>query len=334
MSAVSREFLMIVEESAFGTPVVSPVVWTTSTTYGLANASAYYIRLPGDNQFTMRPRPIVVRVPYGGGLAIDAYTASDKLECKGRLTTMLSIAQAPFLLSWAGARIVGGTSPWTTSELVGDLASCSIYHGIVEFDGTVKRRLYKGCKVDSWSLSCSEASTVATLTLEISGGTPQGNQFDSSVDPTSGVFPVPVDANFPSDPFEWIHTAGHVTIGGGARTAITELTISSQNVLARSFYNTRFVQYLRFCGRKTTVSSRLQYLSSPDDRTLYEGLATGGLSIGFNNGTHGFVMDLKATNVYDPLDDDLKLADTYWQSQTSGNMWDVAASADFTLAFT
>jgi hypothetical protein len=334
MSAVSREFLMIVKESAFKTPKTTPVVWTQSTTFGVDNADAYYIRLPGDNQFTMRPRPVgIVRTPYGGGVAVTQYAVADKIECRGQLTTPLSIKQAPFLLSWAGVPIVGGTSPWTTTEPAGDLPSCAIYHGIQNFDGTVKRRLYLGCKVDSWSVACSMDSTVATLTLQVSGSTPQGNQFDSSVDPTATPFPIPTDVQLPVDPFEWIHTGGHVTIGGAARTAITELTISSQNVLARSFYNNRFIQYLRFLGRNTTVATRLQYKTSPDDRTAYEGLATGGLSVGFNDGTHGFTMDLKSQNIFDPFDDDLKLSDTYWQTSTSGNMWDAAAGTDFSLAF-
>jgi hypothetical protein len=331
MSATSREFLMIVEESAYKTPVNLPTVWTQATAYGLANAQAYYIRLPGDNQFTMRPRPVMSRTPYGGGVAINAYTVSDKIECKGRLTTPLCVGQAPFLLSWAGVPITGGTAPWTTTEPNGDLASCAIYHGIIEFDGTVKRRVYLGCKVDAWTISCSQESTIATLTLEISGSTPQGNQFDSSVDPTSGTFPAPTDADLPIDPFEWIHTSGHITIGGSARTAITELTISSRNVLARSFYNQRFVQFLRYMGRDTTVQSRLQYTSSVDDRTHYEGVASETLSVGFNNGTHGFAIDMKAQNVYDPLEDDLKLADTYWQTMTSHNQWDGSAGTDFAI---
>lgn len=333
MSATSREFLMIVEESAYKTPHATPTVWTQSTTYGLANANAYYIRLPGDNQFTMRPRPIISRTPYGGGVAINAFSISDKIECKGQLTTHLSISQAPFLLSWAGIPITSGTAPWTTTEPNGDLASCSIYHGIIEFDGTVKRRVYLGCKVDSWSIACSEASTIATLTLQISGSTPQGNQFDSSTDPSSGTFPAPSDTNLPVDPFEWIHTGGIVTIGGTSRAAITELTITSQNKLARSFYNGRFLSYLRFMGRDTTVQSRLQYTSAVDDRTHYEGLTTESLSIGFNNGTHGFVMNLESTNIYDPLEDDLKLADTYYQTMTSHNQWDTSSGTDFALSF-
>ena len=187
--------------------------------------------------------------------------------------------------------------------------------------------------MDSWTIACSESSTVATLTMQISGSTPQGNQFDLSSDPSAGRSRSRRTTTCPRTPRVDPHR-GIVTIGGSARTAITELTVTSNNVLARAFYNARFLAYLRWMGRKTTVHSRLQYVGSPDDRTNYEALASESLSIGFNNGTHGFVMDCKSTNVYDPFEDDLKLADTYYQSQTSGNMWDVTAGTDFSLAFT
>jgi hypothetical protein len=334
MSAALREYLMIVEESAFKTPVGVPTVWTTGTTYGLANATAYYVRLDGGNGFTMRPRPMQVEIPYGGGLAIGAYRVSDKLECKGNLTLKLCVGQAPFFLSWAGLRInAGQTAPWVTTEPVGDLASCSIYHAIVRSDGSVKRRVYLGCKVDSWTLSCSEASTVATLSLGLSASTPQGNQFDSSSDPSAGTFPAPGDTNFPIDPYLFIHTSGFLTIGGSSRSAITDLTISCQNTLARRFYNSRFLGLLRFVGRRTTLASKLLYAPSPDDRTNYEGLTSESCSVEFSNGTHNFTMDMKAQNIYDPLEDDLALSDLYFQSNTENNLWDSSAGSDFTLTF-
>ena len=150
----------------------------------------------------MRPHPVMVTVPYGGGLAYDAFRVSDKLECKGRLTTKLYAG--PHLgcscVGLAGSPIAGGTAPWTTTEPVGDLASVAIYHGIARSDGTVKRRVYLGCKVDSWDLEVSESGTIATLSLDITGSTPQGNQFDSSSDPTSGAFPAPTDAQLPHRP--------------------------------------------------------------------------------------------------------------------------------------
>jgi hypothetical protein len=327
---------MVVQESAFRTPVVSPTVWTTATTYGLANASAYYVRLDGGNAFAMRPRPVQVEVPYGGGVAIGAYRVADKLECKGNLTMKLTIFQAPFWLSWAGVRVNGAqTAPWVTTEPVGDLASCSIYHAIAHDDGTIKRRVYLGCKVDSWSLAISEASTIGTLTLGISGSTPQGNVFDSSSDPSAGTFPAPAENNYPSDPYLFIHLGGasDCTIGGTVRTKFTDMNISVQNTLARRFYATRFLQILRFMGRKSTVATRLLYQASPDDRATYEALTTGALSVQLDNSVHTVTMDFKAQNVYDPFDEDLPLSDLYFYTMTENNLWDASAATDFSLAF-
>jgi hypothetical protein len=338
MSASPREFLMIVEESAFKTPVVTPTTWNTATSYGLANAAAYYIRLDGGNAFTMRPRPVQVEVPYGGGLAIGAYRVSDKAEVKGQLNVKLCVGQAPFLLSWAGQRInAGQTAPWVTTEPVGDLASCSIYHGITRPDGSIKRRVYLGCKVDSWGLSVSEDSTVSTLSLQISGSTPQGNQFDASSDPTAGTFPAPADNNFPIDPYVFLHLGGSsfVTFGGAVRTQFTEMNINVANVLARRFYANRYIQLLRFMGRKTTVATKLQYpLAAQDDRTNYEGSLSETCSIELGNGTHTVTMNLNGQNVFSPLEDDLALSDIYFQSSTENNLYDASAGSDFTLAFT
>lgn len=125
MAGSPREFLMIVEEGSFKTPVVSPVVWTTGTTYGLSNYSAAYLRLDDGNAFTMRPRPAgTVTVPYGGGFPVPAYMTSDKQALVGSLKVKLTVGLAPLLLSWAGVRINSGfTAPWTTtSSLAGDLA--------------------------------------------------------------------------------------------------------------------------------------------------------------------------------------------------------------------
>ncbi len=332
---MAREFLGIVQESAYKVPVATPTYWTQATTYGLTNYHGVYIRLDGGNAFSMRPRPVQVEVPYGGGVAIGAYRVADKLECKGNLSVKLCVGQAPFLLSWASARInTGQTLPWVTTEVPGDLASCAIYHAAQRSDGTFKRRVYLGCKVDSWSFAISEASTIGTLTLGISGSTPQGNVFDSSADPDATAFPAPAENNYAIDPFVYIHASGLITIGGTARSAITELNISSQNTLARRFYATRFLQILRFVGRKTTIASKLLYAVTPDDRAIYESLTSESVSVGLNNGAHGFVMTMHANNVYDPFEDDLPLDDLYFQSNTECNLWDSASTEDYSIAFT
>ncbi len=190
--------------------------------------------------------------------------------------------------------------------------------------------------VSGFDFSISDGSTVGTLSLDLIAGVRQGNSFDSSTDPSAGTFAVPADNNLPTDWFQYIHAGGSnfVTLGGAVRTQFTELHISVKNMIAQAYYANRFPQLLQFLGRTTTVATRLLYPpSSQADRTHYETLASESMSIEVNNGTHGFTMDFKAQNVFEPLEDDLKMADLYYQSSTSNNLWDPTAGTDFALTF-
>ena len=124
---MSREFLMLVQESAYKTPVATPVVWPT------ASANAFYIRLDGANVFTMRPRPVMVAVPYGGGVAIDAFRVSrqDRVQGPaGRPSSTPGRSRSSCCSGAASRSTAGQTGPWTTTEPAGDLASVAIYHAI------------------------------------------------------------------------------------------------------------------------------------------------------------------------------------------------------------
>src|SRR5271157_4520188 len=326
---MSREFLLLVQESAYKTPVSSPVVWPT------ASANAFYIRLDGANVFTMRPRPVMVAVPYGGGVAIDAFRVSDKIECKGRLVTKLYAGPlSQFLLQWGGQQInTGQTSPWTTTEPAGDLASVACYHAITRSDGSIKRRVYLGCKVDGWDIDVSEEGTIATLSMDISGSTPQGNQFDSSTDPTAATFPPPTDAQLPTNPYVFIHASGGLTIGS-ARTQFQSLKLASKNVIARRFWANRFVNLMRWVGRSTTLDAVNFYAPTPDDRTSYEGLTTETTSFELNNGTHSITINMNSASVITTFEDQLPLNDLYTQTMTITNQWDSTAGSDLALTFT
>jgi hypothetical protein len=343
---MSREFLMIVAETTFKTPEVTPVVYPTTS------PTAYYVRLDGANAFSMRPQPVMVTVPYGGGVAIDAFRVADKLECKGRLVTKLyagnatAIGLGGFLLNWATTPINSGrTAPWVTDaggEPVGDLASIAIYHAITRSDGTIKRRVYLGCKCDGYDLDVSEDGTIATLSLDITGSTPQGNQWDSSTDPTAGTFPAESDSQLPTNPYLFTHCSGGLTIGT-ARTQFQSVKLSVKNVLARRFWANRFAQLLRYVGRSVTLEAQNYYVPTPDDRTGYEGIlgfaTTGGytgttVTFELNNSVHTVIYDFKTNSVITTLADNLPLNDLYTQTMTVTSQWDTAAATDLTLALT
>ncbi len=332
---MSREFLLLVQESAYKTPVTTPTVY--NYTLPPSTPSAFYIRLEGANTFTMRPRPVMVAVPYGGGVAIDAFRVSDKIECKGRLTTKLYAGPlSQFLLQWAAQTInTGQTSPWTTTEPAGDLTSVACYHAITRSDGTIKRRVYLGTKVDGWDIDVSEDGTIATLSMDLSASTPQGNQFDSSTDPNSTTFPAPTDSpnQMPVNPYLFIHASGGLTVGS-ARSTFQSIKISSKNQLARRFWANRFVNLMRFVGRSTTLEAVNFYAASPDDRTAYEGLTNETTSFTLSNGTHSIAINMNAASVISRFEDQLPLNDLYTQTMTITNQWDPTAGSDLALTFT
>jgi hypothetical protein len=237
-------------------------------------------------------------------------------------------------LNWAFSRISGGTAPWTTSEPNNDLASCTVYHAkeLSPLSGTYKRTAYYGGKVDSATLSVSEASTEAILDLDLTFAGQDGNQFDPTSDPNSTVFPTPTDDNFPIDPYVFLYAGGssYVTFGGSVRTQFTDLTVSVQNAIARRYFANRYVQLARMMGRRSTVAMK-NLLVAATDRTHYEGLASEACSIELSNGTHGFTFDFKAQNILTQLQDDLPLADLYFEAGTSLAHWDPAAGTDWTL---
>jgi len=270
-------------------------------------------------------------------VAIDAFRVSDKIECKGKLVTKLYAGPlSQFLLQWAAQQInTGQTSPWTTTEPAGDLASVAIYHAIARSDGSIKRRVYLGCKVDGWDVEVSEDGTIATLSMDLSASTPQGNQFDSSTDPTGTTFPAPTDNpnQMPINPYVFVHASGGLTIGS-ARTQFQSIKLSVKNQIARRFWANRFVNLMRFVGRSTTLQAVNFYAPSPDDRTAYEGLTAETTTYALNNGTHSVTFTLNTASVISQFEDQLPLNDLYTQTMTVANQWDPTTGNDLALSFT
>ncbi len=232
-----REFLLFVEESAYKVPVTGGglIIWPT------ASATAFYGRLDGGDSFTMRARPAMVTVPYGGGVNVPAFTVSDKFICKGRYSTKLYAGPfSQFLFQWASQQVnshgvvaASGTTGWATTEAPGNLASVTILHAIQRpQDGTYKCQQYSGVKVDSWNLTMSEDSQIATLNMELTGGTAMGNPFDGSLDPTIGssawaapvwgsgstptVWYPPTYTHLPINPYLFVNCTNTAAIGSGA----------------------------------------------------------------------------------------------------------------------
>ncbi len=326
--ASSREFLMMVQESALNVPMVSPVLGTNKM----------YTRLTDGNGFSMKPANVNVFIPYGGGLAIDAEAVADHYELKGQFKTMLYPSQVDFLLGWATTRVNSGqTLPWVTTEPPGDLASMSIYHGVQRGDGTYLRKRYGGCKPTSMSIECSRSSTVATLTMDIQGSQAYANAFEapggSNVDPDATEFPAPLDSYFPTGPYTFKMSTGLLSIGG-TRTMYEDISIKITNAVDGRWFESSGLLLNQFCGRMSTMDASFYFRTTPDDQSAMEALTAKVAAVGFNNGVTGqhLTITYNGQNRIVALPYELPLDKAYTQKLSLKNLYDLSAAEDFHFA--
>lgn len=326
MTTNAREFLYVVRESSLLTPKTSPVLGTDSL----------YVRLIDGNSFSMYAKPIIEEIPYGGGFAVTAEAISDHYECKGQLKTKLYPTQVQLLLDWATTRINSAqSSPWTTTELPGDLASMSVYHAIRQADGTYLRKQFSGCKVAGAKIEVSRQSTTAMLTLDLVACR-QVDYASQSADPTNTPFPAPAEANYPTAPYTFFQTAGQLSVGGSVRSQYEDLTINIQNVLDGQWFENNYLTLIPFLGRASTLETSLYLKATPDDRSAFEALTANAAAITFANGVTGqnLTIQFNGQNTITDLPYDLPLNQVFKQKMTLKNRFDVSASEDlhFSLA--
>lgn len=321
--SAAREILMIQTESAFMTPSALcgggvPLILgnvalpypVTSTGYTLGtNYNAMFCRLDGGNAFTMRPMPQREEIMWGGGLAIPSQNVSGHFEMRGRFQTKLYASQAELLLSWAGKRFDGTSSPWAETGIpIGDLCSCTVYHGVQQDSTNYKWRVYCGCKIANWTVAISRDAQVATFSCDIVGCIPLGTGLLNlyGVDPPfistlsytgaqeaqpkgdiSIVLPTnneattwysPTDKHYPSDPYIFVHTAGNfqmypygVTPTHLWRTQYSSLTLTSANKIDLRGFESPWPTIAQFVGRSTTLAAKVFYKKNPNpgDSELY-----------------------------------------------------------------
>lgn len=308
------EFLWIVKESAYGTPMASPA----------AGVDSIFIRLSGANRFTMRPEPVRRAVGFGGGYDVPGYSVSDQMKVTGKLSLELCYTQSALLVEWAINRITGGTAPWTTTEPNGDLASCSVYHGVMRSDGTIKRRQYPGCKVHGGSLKSSADTGLTMLDLDLVAQKMNGNTIDASADPTSGAFAVPADTAFPVDPILFFHAGAGISVGGSALSFAQSVELAWTNKFDARFFSSHFLVFDRLRGREATATIGLLYTASPDWRTQYEAITSAAASFAFTNTTHTLTIDYRANVLVSNITDDLTPGKVYDQALVLSTQWDTS----------
>jgi hypothetical protein len=373
-----REFALFVLESSYQTPMTPTLaeIWTTSGAgtagAGVAGFVGFYARLDGSDSLTIRPRIVPYTVPYGGGVAIPAFTVGDKILVEGTYKTKLYAGPfGQFLLQWSMQQIntlgyvglSGVNTGWAYSGgPSGNLPSVYIFHAIQRSDGTYKVRGYAGVKVKSIVGTISEGSTIGDLTLSLVGSTIAGNQWTlgNYTDPTIATFAnpanpptfgsgatastlcVPATPNLPISPYVFINASGGLVIGTPTRSTFQSLSINCQNKLMTRFWANRFVQFAQFCGRDLTLTAQQFYVNmSPEDRLTYEAITPVTASVALNNGVHSATFTMNTANVVKTLEDSLPLDDIYTQTMTVTSQWDASyaqtdtnLAADFQMSFT
>ena len=324
------EFLAVVAEQSYGVPMGGFGSPTPIATL-VASGQAAWIRLAGANRFGMRAVPTKRNIDFGGGFASPGYSVAEQWGIAGALEVIPCYSQAAFLCGWALQPLNAGlTTPWTYSgSYAGDLASCTIYHGIMRSDTSIKRTAYYGCKVPTVKLSSSPTGTSLSLSLRASskqgltyyaGGAPI-----TTSDPTSGTFPAPADTVFPTDELLFIQTLNNFTIGGLTLTFPLSMDINIDNKLDALFFNSPFIIVDQKRGRTGTAACKLLYTATPDWRADMEALTSRSASFAWSNGPHSVTIGFQGNNLLDSLADDLQPGRQYEQTVTWKYQRDIAA---------
>lgn len=323
--AVARQFVWLVKESSLGTVMATPA----------PGVDSIFLRLTED--FTVQPTMLVAQIPYGGGVAIAADQVCDHYQVGGQLRTKLYPQQAKVLLGWAGVRVDQAATPpapWVTTEPSGDLASMSIYHAVMRSDGTFLRKRYAGAKVASWTLEASrQAADGVALTMDLIASRSYGNQQDGTADPDAVEFPAPTDADYPTGPYTFSESAGHVTVGS-VRTQYESLRLNSQNVLDRRWFETPYLTSLPWMGRTTTLDLGLLFKALPNDRNTYESQTPQAATVEFVQGANTIVVNMQGANRISNLVYQTPNNEQYRQTVTLMSLYDLAAGSDLNLSFT
>lgn len=332
-----REVLMPCIESSYGTAKASPVLGT----------DRFYMRLSEGNSFTPEAKPVQLPIPYGGGNAFEADVVSDQVEVKGNFAFKLYPGIfSSILLNWAITPINSGrTLPWTTTDAggvmpVGDLASLSFYHAIMQEDGaTYTRTRYAGAKCDTWELAAQETGDgrIWTLTGTMTAIRPVGNAWDSSSDPDATEFPLPAEANYPTGPYVFGHLGsgtGTVTIASNRAASCKSLRIRGTNKFSPNWYTSRFLTTNRWLGRDVTADVGLRYRVSPNDRNSFRALTALDCEFKIDNGTNSIKIDFNAKNRISDWARETPQDQEYGQTLNLVNRWDPATASDINLTIT
>lgn len=315
----SREYLQITQESSYGT-TATPTVGTNS----------FYARLHEDDTFTAQDNPVQLDIPYGGGRATPADMVSDQYACTFAFKSYLYPgAYSATLLNWATGVINSPRDfPWATTDagLVmppGDLASLSFAHSYYVPDGTYKQLIFTGAKCLTWNVAASRQDPRFLFTC--TGQAIKGNATTNTA---------PTETQYPLGPYLFSHTGGNLQLintGSSMRTQYDSVSISGSNVMDPNWFESQYVQLIRFCGRTTTLDLNLYLKPSPDDLGFLQSKTALKSSLVINNGTNSLTFNFNSKNYLKAVTRNLAVGRVYKTRVRAQNYWDPVAGTDFTF---
>lgn len=329
MAGIAPEVLVLCQESAFGTPVL------TAGNVDYTLTSTFVVPTPQSNGFQADFKPNLQEIPFGGGFDVCVDVVASTYETKATFSTYGYPALTAFLLNAACVQVnSGGSSPWSTTEPQYDLASIAAFHAVRMRSGTVKRRKLVGGKISRLNLSCSRQDPRLKITGEIIFQKEVGNAADSSSDVSSTVFPLPADTNYPTGPYLFTHTASSVIYTASAITSYESIAVNVANKLDVRHFESAYPSVIAYLGRETTVQMDLLLKSSPNLRADYQAITSRAFSVTWNNGTKSSQISLGNSNHITDLPYDLPLGQQFMQKLSLKNRYNLSAGTDLAITNT
>lgn len=312
---MARQFALIVREEEYGVPASGATLGTDK----------FYLPITQSGALSLRDAPVIGKISHGGGYATNACAYSDQTQIQGQLQLPLYPgAFGKFLLDWGITQInAGRTTPWASTDPdflmpKGDLASCTIYHALEQPDGTFNRRKFTGVKVLSGSLGASRQSPVWSLSLQLQGAKASTA---SAID-----FPEPGPNDFPCGPYTFSDLEGGLKITS-VRKSYGSVAFNWTNAMAPQWFESRYAQLIKFCGRQSSINANLYMKPSPDDESTWHALTSMSSEIKLDNGAYEIKIAMPNSR-WETLSPDLPLDNVFAWNGTLEGYWSNADGVD------
>lgn len=345
---MAREFLRFTAEQG---PPRSFYDGGSTSHYGVfyGSGAQTIIQLTDSNQFTVRPVVSAWEIRGASGYNRRLIRGSGTLSSGGSARAMVQGSlnnciiydiQSTF---WFGdnartgasgnANTYGMLSPVPVGTSF-ELNSYTIDHAILADDGsnTLLYRRYLGCRVQSATISADSDSQLLRINCNFVG------HAASTI--TGADFPEPTFTGgagpqfYPSgNPYVLAH-AGSYTFGTtGARTEFEAFSVSIENLIDSTFFNSTNLTRTKFCGRNVNATVTIPYANQLNqDRSDYEAATTPHpATVTFTNGAHTVVFSFGNVQYTSGVTDNLDYNRVFRQNIAMVNFVDTTVPGDLFL---